>query len=1308
MGRMCAGLSSRTYDPSAKDAPRAQARRLVGNDDVSDVRLVSSPNPHPSSTPHPHPSSSPDPRPNSASNAHPTRILALAISVLVSLAICLPATGLGTIASWAEETEGTSGSSASAATDSGASDATDSSASDATGFAATQGDVARTADYGTWETYPEQLLGGPNGLNADGTRYAGRIWSDKSVVANAQDQAAIDLSSQWDGYSGEVSTEADFLHVFSALGSSQVVKERYAIPLDITLVLDTSNSMRGAKIANTIEGLNNAIKVIAENPNNRVSLVTFNRQAYTEFTLISPYYNQDNDDDPNNFRATVTGFDENGDPTDSPIGSNVVNYQLSYSGQAQRVNEYTGAYDPTAWENVDELFDPDAADGDPTTSTYASKSPRVSGTNIQSGIALGCEQMVANSEVTQYTSPDTGEVYDRVPVIIVLSDGAANNVCAPDYEFYDPTVNPYWDKDGDGHYTHGDDKNWGSKGETETEGWGNVVSTILTGDYFSLVVKDHYGSYPKVYTIGLSPNIATLNPGAQFNEESGNGYEDYLTWLADPGQAHSFVYQPVKDGQPSGDPQTWEIPAYPGSVAIKNDALGIDISANVGFDEFVSNIDYVSGGFQAVSTTGLSDVFRDIVTSASSSLFNPVSGTNDVGAEDGLTYADPLGYYMEAKDVEGLLLFDQMYDVTRSVEYSYAFNLAYSQNHGGGFGAGWYYGDDPAARNIYSETLPDGFSTEQEAWEAGWAYRMPYSAFYSEYGNRIAGLPAPGEDETLKYEMTEYVVYEISGVMRDGSVAPLGPEELDAWQMNPSYEFTTESAGPDESSAPGPDVSGSYRLSDFVVWTENTGDYDDNDYPFGGSHILDGNYDDAIYINIPSDGLPLQVAYIDNTAQDATSTVETNVGQNGAFPMRLFYSVGIDDEYLDPESGEIYEDLIDPDYLANNETDDGDVVFYSNYYTPTPASSIGGSLSSPSTIGNPVMSFSPGVTNRYYTFRKNLPLYQLVGYEGNDRPPSQVLEDYDVSYGSIEVNGSECPVVNQAYTSDQDTAEAGTLTSDGWYYIVLDFYTGAGERQHLAIARQGREFGSGYDNVDYGAYVTWFNTYTHQVVSMGSYVNGEWTVNTENPNSGDHPDEWVVATKVGGLRTGEMEINAVMKAKGANRTNTADYSYFPAVSASTTANTQTADAIINTYLGNNGLLTLGLTADEPPADEPPGTEPPGDEPPSDEPPGTEPPSDEPPADEPSGNEPPAGGSSTTQPGSPDSPSEGAASMPGDGPTQADEDGASSDALNPTGDDTMAWVLGAVALLASIIAATSQALNRRMSAHSASAYGKTRE
>ena len=71
----------------------------------------------------------------------------------------------------------------------------------------TENVINRIADGDTTDTYIGKLLS-----NEWGSRYAGRVWTDKSVFANG---TPINLDMKTDGYDGSVNLNSDFGIAFS-------------------------------------------------------------------------------------------------------------------------------------------------------------------------------------------------------------------------------------------------------------------------------------------------------------------------------------------------------------------------------------------------------------------------------------------------------------------------------------------------------------------------------------------------------------------------------------------------------------------------------------------------------------------------------------------------------------------------------------------------------------------------------------------------------------------------------------------------------------------------------------------------------------------------------------------------------------------------------------------------------------------------------------------------------------------------------------------------------------------------------------
>ena len=86
------------------------------------------------------------------------------------------------------------------------------------------------ADPNTMDTYQDYLINETNG-----SRYAGRIWSDKSVLANNGNNTLL-LDMNTDGIDKELKYNDDFLHVYSALGSTILEKTEEPVPVDVVFL----------------------------------------------------------------------------------------------------------------------------------------------------------------------------------------------------------------------------------------------------------------------------------------------------------------------------------------------------------------------------------------------------------------------------------------------------------------------------------------------------------------------------------------------------------------------------------------------------------------------------------------------------------------------------------------------------------------------------------------------------------------------------------------------------------------------------------------------------------------------------------------------------------------------------------------------------------------------------------------------------------------------------------------------------------------------------------------------------------------
>lgn len=238
------------------------------------------------------------------------------------------------------------------------------------------GAAATVADPGTADGW-ESIMG----TAADGSRYAGRVWVDKSVyedgdVVTLNDKGNADstFTVDVDKANGEY-----FQVVFSALGSSMASDTTISgsRPLDVVLVLDSSTSMddtdsnRVTRMERMIDAANGFLETLLALGDVRVAIVSYNRDSETIIGL-NKYTNgvELSVNDPNNTN-----------------GGGVITAKDKKNGKV-----------------------------------LGSDSGYTSGTNLQEGIDRGMN-ILANAADTA----------GRTPVAIVLTDGRANRAVNDDW-----------------------------------------------------------------------------------------------------------------------------------------------------------------------------------------------------------------------------------------------------------------------------------------------------------------------------------------------------------------------------------------------------------------------------------------------------------------------------------------------------------------------------------------------------------------------------------------------------------------------------------------------------------------------------------------------------------------------------------------------------------------------------------------------------------------------------------------------------------------------------------------------------------
>ena len=146
-----------------------------------------------------------------------------------------------------------------------------------------------------------------------------------------------------------------------------------------------------------------------------------------------------------------------------------------------------------------------------------------------------------------------------------------------------------------------------------------------------------------------------------------------------------------------------------------------------------------------------------------------------------------------------------------------------------------------------------------------------------------------------------------------------------------------------------------------------TGERQGNSFVFGGtvegndvypnadlSNLIVTVEGDAVTVQIPAQLIPLR-SYIVETDDSGTL-----MSTKAAYPIRLFYSVGLQDGVEDKVNNP--DDAMNA-YIAANKADDGTVAFYSNDWNRETAAA------------GTTATFTPASTNKFYYFTEDTPLY---------------------------------------------------------------------------------------------------------------------------------------------------------------------------------------------------------------------------------------------------------------------------------------------------------------------------------------------
>lgn len=429
----------------------------------------------------------------------------------------------------------------------------------------------KSSDGNTTGSYTENL-----GDNSS-TRYAGRVWTDKTVYTE-------DATFTGDVGNVTVKNDSDFLVAYSALATTQNITGKSSVPVDVVFVIDNSNSMdaelnnQQTRLEATVAAVNTSIAAVMDShPDSRVAVVVYGSSAHTLLPL--GHY----------------------DPMPS---GNYISVSGNFSGNNSSYTDFHAV---------------------PNHTLNMEGSER--GTNIHMGVDAGMDILKRATDIGEGASK-------HVPALILLSDGAATYSGAGDW----------WEPSGQS----------GSGSDTNNA---HALKVAMNAQYNKQQVNLHYGvddpdssTACKIYTIGmgieqLSGNQyrraqIALNPGAHLtdNNNVANAIEEAWDWYINGKEVNTgsywrpnweTTYTPELDDYTFDHPRTGDI----------------------------STIAYNDGYYSAENADDVANVFDDItseIVSASAQAPTQIEG-GDPLKSGYLTYTDPIGEYMEVKDIKSII-----------------------------------------------------------------------------------------------------------------------------------------------------------------------------------------------------------------------------------------------------------------------------------------------------------------------------------------------------------------------------------------------------------------------------------------------------------------------------------------------------------------------------------------------------------------------------------------------------------------------------------------------------------------------------
>ena len=743
-------------------------------------------------------------------------------------------------------------------------------------------------------------------------------------------------------------SEDSFIVTSSQAAQVMGLASEITAPVDVVFVLDTSNSMED-EVNDLVTAANNAIRALLQaNPDNRVGVVAFSGTS--------------------------------GRGTSGGAAANVLSPLAHYDGEGETAHlTLRGGYMYGRGTQGNTQLNRDATS---------------QGTNIHAGIVVGAKELMNATDLKV-------NGVTRIPFLVVMSDGEPSYAVSST-NWYDPASLT------------------GQIGNLSASAGLGFLPALTAAYYKGKITEKYFGADASkdnrcfIYTLGLGLDsisnrdlaLMTVNPAGQTASNSFyNTFEGY--W--DNGRNNSYV-----------GGSNFNIALSRGSYQVTADTITVTKNAVNGLSSTGASLGYAGGYkyndkyFSASEGSQLNSAFDDVIISIQQQAMSAptrVEETHGADFSGYVTFTDPIGEYMEVKNMYGVLADGNFYQGKSFAQYISNWDSAPAE-----FKTNMIKVLKERCR-VTGATMTDA-QAEAFLRSAAASANQAYYVSDTDYDNSIVwwgkSYQAEGEEDVqiqwLGFADNDTVEY------IESAQKPAGADYVCR-----SYYFYGTAGGTAENS--------NNEYLHFVVRVQRS---------------LKAPYQQTVVISAPASLLSMEKVLItEKTDTNGNTTYTATVTE--ADPARVVYEVGLRSDInafnvetvLKEDAAYLGETAVNGGQTVNTNYDavKGEYYFYTNDWDRTQAEDSHHRAMAHAT-------FDAAPDNSFYTYTKDTPIYVKNGstytlYNGTEKPSGTYYyarEVYDWSASTASGN-THTAVKRTEYILVEIPADSPAVQkgSDSWY-----------------------------------------------------------------------------------------------------------------------------------------------------------------------------------------------------------------------------------------------------------------------------------